>query len=231
MFVMAFLPVFSRAELVFGGLLLLACPVAYFFVRLYNTRMVIRDYQRRGLPVAPGYNFLFGHLLYLKKVQESLPPKAHYQYAFADIWREHFSNEGCFYVDAWPVTGLILINFSPGIAPHVLQAGTISLNRPSILPRFFKPIAGGRNLFDLGEKEWRPWRAIFTKGFNTEHISSLIPGMVKETLAYCKILEARAEQGAVFSLDSTTLRFTMDLIGKTVLWVWLEPAICTTKCC
>ena len=211
-----------HVQLVAIFLLLIGLTFGYFLLSLYNARMLTRRYQKRGLPVVPGHNFLFGHLIYLKKRLEALPPKAHYQYALGDIGRDLFTKEGCYYIDAWPITGLIMVNFSPHIAPHVLQAGTISMNRPSLLPRFFKPIAGGRNLFDLGEKEWRPWRAVFVKGFNTEHISSLIPGMVRETQAYCKILEDRASGGAVFSLDSTTLRFTMDLIGKTILYIYFE---------
>jgi hypothetical protein len=50
-------------------------------------------------PVAPDHNFFFGHLLYLKSVIDSLPPKTHYHYAFEDIARKHFTNEETFYVD------------------------------------------------------------------------------------------------------------------------------------
>ena len=207
----------AGASTILCSLVLSVC--VYSSLRLYQARSLARRYQRLGLPVAPNHNFLFGHLLYLKSLLDALPPKAHYQYALGDLALNRFSKEGCYYIDSWPVTGLIMINISPRIAPQVLQAGKISLERPSLLPRFFKPIAGGRNLFDLGETEWRPWRAVFVKGFNTEHIASLVPGMVKETQAYCKILNRRATKGEMFSLDTTTLRFTMDLIGKTILYV------------
>ena len=40
-------------------------------------------------------------------------------------------------------------------------------------------------MFDLPEKVWRPWRAVFSKGFSAEHVLSLIPGMVDETTVYC----------------------------------------------
>ena len=192
--------------------------IGYFAVQLYNARMLVRSYQKQGLPVAPGHNFLFGHLLYLKSRIEALPPNAHYQYAFGDIGRDHFTNEGCFYIDAWPISGIILVNFSPQVANQCLSTpGPVAVNRPKFLPRFFKPIAGGPNLFDLAEKEWRPWRTVFVKAFNSEHISSLVPGMVKEVERYCRTLEGLAKRSEVFSLDSFTLRFTMDLIGKTVL--------------
>lgn len=211
-----------EGQLLPGFVLLVAGVASYLFLQLYNARMLARSYQRRGLPVAPNHNFLFRHLLYLKSQIDALPPNAHYQYAFGDIGRKHFVKEGCFYLDAWPITGLIMVNFSPHVAFQSLNtSGTIAVTRPSLLPRFFKPIAGGPNLFDLRENEWRPWRAVFIKGFNTEQVSSLIPGMVKETQVYCKTLERLAEKGETFSLDATTLRLTMDLIGKTILYVQL----------
>ena len=209
-----------RSELLAGVLLLVVSGIGYFFVKLYNARKIVWEYQKRGLPVAPGHSFLFGHLLLMKETLDTLPPKCHYYYAMKEIGSKYFEKEGCYYLDTWPVGELGLINVSPQIAPQSLQTGTISLNRPNMLPRFFKPIAGGRNLFDLQEKEWRPWRAVFVKGFSPEHLSSLVPGMVKETLTYCTTLEKQAAKGSFFSLDLTTLRFTIDLIGKTVLYVW-----------
>ena len=200
-------------------ILLIVTVLSYGFNQLYKARMAVRRYRHLGFPVAPDHNFFFGHLLYLKSYLDKLPSNAHYQYAMGDIGLDHFSKEGCFYLDTWPVTGLILLNFSPQVAAQSLNSGAIALNRPSILPRFFKPIAGGPNLFDLGEKEWRPWRTIFARGFGAEQVSSLVPGMVKETLVYCKILEEKARKGEIFSLDATTLRFTIDLIGKTILCV------------
>ena len=201
-------------------LLLVASAASYFFVQLYNARRLFKQCKKLGLPVAPNHSFFFGHLLYLKTRLDALPPQAHWTYALGDIGRDHFAEEGCFYIDAWPVTSLILVVFSPQIAAQVQQSNApIAMTRPTLLPKFFKPIAGGRNLFDLGEREWRPWRAVFVKGFNAAHISALIPGMVKETQAYCKALQKRVGTGEIFSLDELTLRFTMDLTGETVLLV------------
>lgn len=150
---------------------------------------------------------------------DSLPRNAHYQNAFGDIARKHFSKQGVFYIDLWPVSGLFLINVSPHVANRIHANPKISMERPGLLPRFFKPICGGPNMFDLPEKKWKPWRAIFSKGFSAEHILSLVPGMVDETVVYCETLRGLALQGNMFYLDSTPLRFTIDVIGKTVLYV------------
>ena len=91
------------------------------------------------------------------------------------------------------------------------------MQRPTLLPRFFRPICGGPSLFDMPEVKWRPWRAVFTRGFNAEQVLSLIPEMVNETLVYCETLKGLAAKGDLFYLDPVTLRFTIDVIGKTIL--------------
>lgn len=169
--------------------------------------------------MAPGHSFVFGHLLYLKSMIDRLPPNAHYQYALGDVAREHFSKEGVYYIDLWPVSGLFLVVVSPEVANQIHANPNISMERPSLLPRFFKPICGGPSLFDIREKEWRPWRAIFSRGFSADHALSLVPVMVDETMVYCETLRRLAHEKAMFYLDLTTLRFTIDVIGKTILCV------------
>ena len=148
---------------------------------------------------------------------DKLPKNAHYQNAFGDIAREHFSKEGLFYLDLWPVSGLFLVVVSPYIAAQIHANPGISMQRPQLLPRFFKPICGGPNMFDLPEREWKPWRAIFNKGFNADHVLSLVSDMVDQTTIYCDTLRALALKNNMFYLDTITLRFTIDVIGKTIL--------------
>ena len=141
---------------------------------------------------------------------------------FGDIARKHFYNEGVFYLDLWPISGLFLTVISPTTAISVTQMNpNLSSERPALLRRFFRPITRGSNLFDLPEKEWKPWRAVFSKGFNTEHILLLVPGIVKETLIYAENLRSLAQRGEMFYLDAITLRFAMDMIGRTILCVSL----------
>ena len=170
-------------------------------------------------PVAPGHSLLFGHLLYFKNALGKLPPNAHYQNALGDIAREHFQHEGCYYIDMWPVSGILLVVFSPRIANQIHANPKMSMQRPPLLPRFFRPFAGGPNMFDMREHEWKPWRSVFSKAFSAEHTLSLVPGMVDETLVYRETLRNHAEQGKVFPLDLTTLRFTIDVIGRTIMYV------------
>ena len=146
---------------------------------------------------------------------------------FGDIARKYFVKEGAYYIDMWPMSGLFLTVVSPTTANQVTQGNpNISMGKPTLLPRFFKPIAGGPNLFDLPEKEWKPWRAVFSKGFSNDHILSLVPGIVKETVVYSETLRSLARKGEMFYLDTLTLRFTMDIIGRTILYLLLLHLFC-----
>jgi len=154
----------------------------------------------------------------MKKLSDGLPYGAHYQYMLGEVAREHFLEEGAFYMDLWPISGLFLTVTSPKIGIQATQTNqNLCSRRPALVRRFFKPIAGGSNLFDLPEKEWKPWRAVFNKGFNNDHILSLVPGILKETRVYCRTLRSLALKGNMFYLDTTTLRFTIDIIGWTLL--------------
>ena len=137
---------------------------------------------------------------------------------FADIAREEFQSEGLYYIDLWPASGMMIIVASPSVANQVAQTNTkICFDRAAMLQRFFKPIAGGPNLFDMAETEWRPWRAIFNKGFSTEQVTSLVPHVIKETEIYKAKLTGMAKQKEMFYLDFVTLRLTIDVIGQTIL--------------
>lgn len=163
-----------------------------FSIKLYHARMLFIQMRKQGVvspcpikpllssdilqPVAPKHNFLFGHLLYLKTVLDKLPRDAHYNYSFAEIYREQFQNKGVFYLDLWPMGGVTIPVSSSTAAIAVLQTHyDIATSRPELLPRLFKPITGGPSMFVLAEPEWRPWRAVFSKGFNNEHFVSHLP--------------------------------------------------------
>ncbi|OAX82916.1 hypothetical protein ACJ72_02723 [Emergomyces africanus] len=82
---------------------------------------------------------------------------------------------------------------------------------------FLKPITGGPTIFDMDENEWKPWRGIFNKAFHSDRIMSFVPGMVEEVLVYAETLRGLAETREMCFLDPITLRFAIDLIGKSIL--------------
>jgi cytochrome P450 len=89
--------------------------------------------------------------------------------------------------------------------------------RPDFLRKFFKPITGGPTLFNLPEKDWKRWRAVFNRGFQNGRTMSLVPGMVEQTMTYIETLRELAAKGEMCLLEPPTLRFTIDMIGKNVV--------------
>ncbi|KAF2743488.1 sterigmatocystin biosynthesis P450 monooxygenase StcS [Sporormia fimetaria CBS 119925] len=200
-------------------LLILLTVLSTTLLKLYAARKEFVDLKNRGLPVAPNHSLLFGHLLYLKSYLDRLPPDAHYQYAVGDIAADHFSSTtGAFYLDLWPMTGITLIITSANAATQITQTiSKIALNRPPLLTRFFEPITGGPNMFDMPEQAWRPWRVAFNAAFKAERLWALVPGMVEEVEIYSGLLRERATEGEMMFLEPMTLRFTIDMIGKMIL--------------
>lgn len=169
-------------------------------------------------PVAPNHSYVFGHLLYLKSVLDRLPNNVHRQEIFATIARECFMETGAFYIDLWPMSGLYLIIVSPKTGVEITQTNPkLTSERPELLRRFMNPITGGSSLFDLDEKNWKPWRAVFNKGFTSERMYSLVPGMIEEVQVYADNLRNLAAKNEICYLEPITLRFTLDMIGRTVL--------------
>ncbi|KAK4213585.1 sterigmatocystin biosynthesis P450 monooxygenase StcS [Rhypophila decipiens] len=208
----------STSALAFTLIAGLVTLLVTFFAKLYHARMLVIRLQQRGLPVAPEHSFLFGHLLYFNKFIERLPIGAHHHYPAAIIAREVFPHTGAYYLDLWPFGDLFITIFSPQITTEITQTNTpLTCERPSIIRQWFKTITGGPTIFDMGEEEWRPWRAIFNKGFQGDHIMSFVPAMVQETMVYAETLSKAAAKGEICFLDPITLRFTIDMIGRTIL--------------
>jgi cytochrome P450 len=72
-------------------------------------------------------------------------------------------------------------------------------------------------MFSVNEAAWKPWRSLFNKGFHSDHINAFVPGMVHEVLTYADTLHNLAKKGDMVFLEPITLRFMIDVIGKTTL--------------
>ena len=110
-----------------------------------------------------------------------------------------------------------MIVTSPNLATQATQTSKIASTRPLELQNWFRPITGGPAMFDMSVEEWKPWRALFNPAFSAANLLAQVPHMVEETLVYRKVLESHAKSGDMFQLDNTTLRFTLDLIGRSAL--------------
>ncbi|KAI9669008.1 MAG: hypothetical protein M1817_005165 [Caeruleum heppii] len=159
------------------------------------------------------HSFFFGHLLAVKSVVDRLPHDAHPFLVFGQISRRF---TGVYYIDMWPFGYPFLIVTSVTAATQATQQTRLAYNRPPELQDWFHSITGGPNLFSMPESEWKVWRAVFSPGFSSQSITQLVPHIVEETLSYRDVLREHARENDLFQLDTTTLRFTIDLIGRVI---------------
>jgi cytochrome P450 len=163
----------------------------------------------------PEHSFATGHLLALASIVPLFPSDALKVYAFGEINRR-FAKGGACYLDLWPFAESFLIITSPHLANQVISP-PIALNKPDALRKWTWSISGGISLFDAPAEQWKPLRALFSRGFSANHQMNLVPSMVEETQVHCETLRQHAKTGDMFYLDPTNLRCVLDIIGRTLL--------------
>jgi cytochrome P450 len=164
----------------------------------------------------PPHNFAAGHLLSLKSVIDQLPSDAHKVYAFGRLSRQ-FKGKGAYYIDLWPFSAPFLIVTSPSLANQAVQTTEIALEKPEALRVWGRSLTGGTSMFDAHPEQWRELRALFSPGFSTGHLMTLVPTIVDVARVYCETLRDHARRGDLFFLDPTTARYIMDIIGRVAL--------------
>ena len=154
----------------------------------------------------PPYNPLLGHLGLAATIVRALPSDVHGHYLAGEIKRLFPGLPPIFYLDIWP-TGPPLIVITSATGAHQI----IQEPKHEEILRFLQPLIGKHGLVTMEGQEWRYWRNIFNPGFNSNHLSTLVPGIVENTLVLCDILQERAKLKNMFSLFETMSKLTMDM--------------------
>jgi len=165
----------------------------------------------------PPWHPIFGHLLSLPPILKELPKDAQQPYSFEVLSKDFTESDTLFYLDLWPFSNPLLVVSSPSLAIQACQQH--DLPKPYVLDAFFRPFAGGDNLFTMNGAEWKRSRALFNPGFQANYLLGQMSHIVEEASVYVDILREHAQKGDMFSLDEVTLWFTMDVIGIVSLYV------------
>ncbi len=170
-------------------------------------------------PVAPHHNFFFGHLLLVRRFMQDKPPDASPVYAVGEICQRFFAQQGICYLDLWPLGEQVAVITSPALAEQATTTNAaLAAERPQrLVSRFFRPLTGGPCLFDMPERQWKPWRAIFNKSFGPAFAVAQVPSLVDDTLVFCETLRQYARNDEVLVLSDVTRRLAMDFVGHTAL--------------
>lgn len=137
----------------------------------------------------PDFHQIFGHLLYLKKVAETLPHNTIMHNVMWKISREHFPG-GLYHLYLWPFSGTILIVCNAHAASQVEH---LNLGKPKSVVGPIDTISGGPSLLTQEGYEWKRWRRLFSKGFSAGHLLSLAPGIAEEMAVFRDLLVSKCQ--------------------------------------
>lgn len=160
-----------------------------------------------------GWSWWFGHLMVLDQKLQHLPFDANVYMAMEDMVEDHADTE-VFLMDLWPVFQPVLMISGPDLA--IQASSKYDLPKPRDQQESFRPIIGGPSLITMNEQQWKIWRSLFSSGFSTSHMLSLVPTIVDSMDVFCELLREHVDKD-VFKLDDMATRLAMDIITKTTL--------------
>lgn len=163
----------------------------------------------------PPHHPLLGHLLIVANIMSKLPSDVHGHVLPRQISKTYPTLGPVFYIDTWPFGPPILALTSADAANQATVAH--SLPKFAMLREYMKPMTGGTDLTTLEGRQWKTWRTVFNPGFSVNYLMTMVPQMLKDVLVFCDILEQRAADGQIFSLDPLTINLNLDIIGRLAL--------------
>lgn len=139
---------------------------------------------------------VFGHLVTVYRFMSKLPCDVHEHYLPNLIICAMLELVPIFYFDTWLFSGSILVLASPARASKVTQAHL--LPKFHALCTYFDPLTGGHNLVTMEGQTWKTWRNIFNPGFSADHLNTLMPAIVQDTLVFCDNLREHERKDDIF---------------------------------
>lgn len=103
--------------------------------------------------------------------------------------------------------------------PEICQQVALDHNikkHPGIA-HFLRHLTGPDDMVSADGEVWKRWRTMFNPGFATQHLMTLVPGIVTDAEIFVSKLDAHADAQDVFKLEEVTTRLTIDVIGKVAL--------------
>ncbi|KAI5365287.1 putative cytochrome P450 [Septoria linicola] len=183
----------------------------------YVLPFLVRGYQirkrRRQFP-GPPPSWLFGDLKNVGEVAMTLPQRVH-PHVYPGIMRKKFKLGNFMYLDMWPVSDPMIAIMDPAISQQ-FSTEYQALKHTS-LPTFLEPLVGKNDMVSANGPLWKKWRSMFNPGFSTQHLITLVPGIVDDASIYVEKLTEHAQKQDLFRLEEETTRLTIDVIGKVVL--------------
>ena len=189
--------------------------IVNFIRKGYQARRRMIVARDRGLTLLPGWSHFWGSLKAIGEIAATLPEDVH-GHVLPAAFRKKFSDlPSVFAVDLWPISDRTIMCTSPEACDQITQER--SLPKHQSLALYLRPLMGSNNIITMEGHEWKFWRGIFNPGFSLAHLTTLVPGIVQDALAFCSVLEQHAKAGDLFQMEEVILRCTLDIIGRVIL--------------
>jgi cytochrome P450 len=202
----------SLTSLILPIVVLAVSGLAYVVQVTYRHRSRINELRKQGMPMPPGWSWIFGHSLVLLRYSSRLPPLANVTLALEEICRE-FTDTEAFILDMWPAYPPTIFTFNPEAA--MLASNKHNLPKPSPSLDSIKPIVGGPTIISMHGNEWKTWRGRFSPGFSLTSLTEHIPYVVDCVQVFCDKLRQGA--AGIILLDDLATNLTFDVITKVTL--------------
>lgn len=150
--------------------------------------------------------------------RETLPKDAHGQILMHAIRRKYNLGK-VFYLDSWPLDRPIMVVLDPEVANIITTRK--NLPKDPDLMKLLGPALGPESLIVHHGQRWKSLRMMFNPGFAPTHLMTLVPMIVDTTVTFYNVLRGHAEKSDVFPMVGAAVNYTLDIIGKVIMFVLL----------
>ncbi len=164
----------------------------------------------------PPHSFLLGNTPIMAEMFSQFPSRVH-PHTVISYLRKKFNLPPIFYLETWPFGEPVCVVLDPDVASQVTVQPSLSKHRA--LEDIVLPLTGRDSLLTIEGKHHREWRNIFNPGFSNSHLMTLVDGIVQDSIVFTDILGKHADTGSIFLMEEAATRFTVDVIGRVVLFV------------
>ncbi|MCJ1308518.1 hypothetical protein MMC25_002171 [Agyrium rufum] len=205
-----------------GGISILWCIVGiicastfrFLYLGFYYRRLTLQA-EKDGLVLLPGWSPWWGHLKEFGQIFAKFPKTVHAQVVIDRIAKDYPDLPLVWGLDLWPFGYPMIIVTSPEVAKQISQ--DISLPKHGQLQNYIKPMIEAGNILTSNGEQWKFWRGVFNPGFSKAHLTTLVPGMVQDTLTFCELLRKHSRSSELVQMQALLTNLTIDIIGKVVM--------------
>ncbi|KAI0391251.1 cytochrome P450 [Xylariaceae sp. FL0594] len=195
--------------IVAGGAVL----ASYFYTRLRYKRFV----QYAHIPQLPP-SLLLGHLKAFGELARRGVPDRHPDKIFEEMWVS-LGRPPLMLIDLRPVNPPMVLVPTHDIAEQISKPSQLYPYSTTKSPTWTHmiPIIGESSILGKEGSDWKDLRKRYNQGFSSQHLSELLPLIIKKMGPFCDYLEKFSSTGEEFSLQRLISNLTFDIIGAAVM--------------